>query len=230
VRANNSASSHLLACAGVLLDMDGVLIDSVKNIEICLREWAADRDLDPDQVVAESRGRRDVELVQRVAPHLNPKLEARELEAREARNIAGVRPINGARELLKSIPAGQWAVVTSASGTAARARLAAAGIAQPIVLVTCDDVAAGKPEPECYLTAARQLGVSPQHCIVFEDAPSGTIAGMAAGVGAVIGVAGTVSTNELIDAGVFCVIPDLTFVRAVKTAGCGLELVISRTA
>jgi len=229
VRTNSPARTHRLGCAGVLLDMDGVLIDSIRSIERCLREWAADRDLDPDQVVAESKGRRDVELVQRVAPHLNPELEAQEIGAREARTTADVRPINGARELLKSLPARQWAVVTSASGAAARARLAAAGIAQPAVLVTCDDVVAGKPEPECYLTAARRLGVSPKDCIVFEDAPSGTIAGMAAGVGAVIGVAGTVSTNELIDAGVFCVIPDLTFVRAVK-AGYGVELVISRSA
>ena len=225
---NSSPSAHRFGCAGVLLDMDGVLIDSTKSIESCLREWAVERDLDPDQVVAESRGRRDVELVQRVAPHLNPEIEAQEIVAREARNIAGMRPINGARELLNSLPARQWAIVTSASGAAARARLTAAGIAPPAVLVTCEDVVAGKPEPECYLTAARRLGVSPKDCIVFEDAPSGTIAGMAAGVGAVIGVAGTVSINELIDAGVFCVIPDLTFVRAVKT-GCGVELVISQS-
>ena len=226
---SSPATSHRLGCAAVLLDMDGVLVDSTKSLESCLRAWAADRDLDPDQVVAESRGRPDLELVRRVAPHLNPELEAREIAAREARNIAGVRPIDGARQLLESLPVRQWAVVTSASGAGARARLAAAGIAQPAVLVTCEDVVAGKPEPECYLTAARRLGVSPKDCVVFEDAPFGTIAGIAAGVGAVIGVAGTVLPNELIDAGVFCVIPDLTCVRAVK-AGRGMELVISRSA
>lgn len=225
----NPAGTHRLACAGVLLDMDGVLVDSTKSIEGCLREWAADRNLDPEQVVTESRGRTDLELVRRVAPHLNPELEANEIQAREARNIAGVRPIKGARELLTSLPARQWAVVTSATEAAAGARLAAAGIAPPAVLVTCDDVVAGKPEPECYLTAARRLGVSPKDCIVFEDALFGTRAGMAAGVAAVIGVAGTVSSDELIDAGAFCVIPDLTSVRAMK-AGSVVELLISRNA
>ncbi|MEZ5227592.1 MAG: hexitol phosphatase HxpB [Acidimicrobiales bacterium] len=45
----------------------------------------------------------------------------------------------------------------------------------------------GKPHPEPYLATARQLGVDPQHCVVFEDAVSGCVSGKAAGM-AVIAV------------------------------------------
>ena len=40
----------------------------------------------------------------------------------------------------------------------------------------------GKPNPEGYLLAAKMLSVSPDECLVFEDAPSGVLAGKAAGM------------------------------------------------
>lgn len=49
-------------------------------------------------------------------------------------------------------------------------------------VVTGDDVRLGKPEPECFLTAANRLGVAPQEAIVLEDALAGIRAGLAAGM------------------------------------------------
>jgi len=49
------------------------------------------------------------------------------------------------------------------------------------VIVAGDEVERGKPHPEPYLTAARQLGVDPAECIVIEDSPGGTASGTAAG-------------------------------------------------
>ena len=49
-------------------------------------------------------------------------------------------------------------------------------------VVTGDDVRRGKPEPECYLAGAQRLGVSPENCIVLEDAWAGVAAGLAAGM------------------------------------------------
>lgn len=40
-------------------------------------------------------------------------------------------------------------------------------------IVSADDVANGKPDPETFLKCAQQLGVAPESCMVFEDAPKG---------------------------------------------------------
>lgn len=73
-----------------------------------------------------------------------------------------------------------WAVVTNADARLARARLQRAGISPP-VLVTADDVDEGKPDPQGYLGAARVLGVPIEQCLVVEDSPVGTRAGLASG-------------------------------------------------
>ena len=53
-------------------------------------------------------------------------------------------------------------------------------------IVSADDVVNSKPDPETYLKAAAQLGVSPSSCIVFEDAPKGVESAQRAGMSAVV--------------------------------------------
>jgi beta-phosphoglucomutase family hydrolase len=53
-------------------------------------------------------------------------------------------------------------------------------------VVSADSVTHSKPDPETYLLAARQLGVSPSDCIVFEDAPKGVEAAANAGMQSVV--------------------------------------------
>jgi sugar-phosphatase len=65
------------------------------------------------------------------------------------------------------------------------------GLPLPRVLVTVEDVLRGKPDPEGFLSAARQLGMDPAACLVFEDAPAGLQAAAAAGMTAVAIVTGT---------------------------------------
>jgi sugar-phosphatase len=72
--------------------------------------------------------------------------------------------------------------------------MASAGLIPADVLVTGEDVERGKPFPDPYVLAARRLGVSPEHCVVFEDAPAGIEAARAAGVRAVIGVGAVAAT------------------------------------
>lgn len=64
--------------------------------------------------------------------------------------------------------------------------MAAAGIPEPEVMVTAEDVTAGKPDPAGYRLAARRLGVEPGQCLVFEDATVGILAAEAAGADLVI--------------------------------------------
>jgi beta-phosphoglucomutase-like phosphatase (HAD superfamily) len=56
--------------------------------------------------------------------------------------------------------------------------------------VTAEHVQRGKPAPDVFLEVARQLGVEPGRCVVFEDAPAGVEAGKAAGM-KVVGVTTT---------------------------------------
>jgi beta-phosphoglucomutase family hydrolase len=50
------------------------------------------------------------------------------------------------------------------------------------VIVGADDVSRGKPDPEVFLTAAQLLGLPPERCVVFEDAPLGIEAARRAGM------------------------------------------------
>jgi beta-phosphoglucomutase len=49
-------------------------------------------------------------------------------------------------------------------------------------IVTRDDVARGKPDPEIYLLVSAELGIEPANCLVIEDSPSGVEAAVAAGM------------------------------------------------
>jgi len=64
-------------------------------------------------------------------------------------------------------------------------------------LIIGDECSQAKPHPEPYLAAMRQLGVSSEHCLAFEDSPSGAAAAVAAGV-VTIGITSTQTTEVLI--------------------------------
>ena len=89
----------------------------------------------------------------------------------------------GARELLEQanaagIPCG---LVTMSYRRLADAVIAALAPGTFAVVVTGDQVLDGKPHPEAYLTAARELGVVPARCVAIEDSPTGVASAEAAG-------------------------------------------------
>jgi sugar-phosphatase len=117
-----------------------------------------------------------------VAPHLASMEEVRWLEAAESADLDGIKPMRGALPFVAALPADRWAVVTSAPRSMAGVRLSRAGIHVPSALVCSDDVQKGKPDPEPYLRAAGLLGVAPEKCLVFEDAPAGIESARSAGM------------------------------------------------
>jgi HAD superfamily hydrolase (TIGR01509 family) len=169
----------------VLLDMDGTLVDSDASIERAWRSWAADHDVDFEATFAGSHGSPAASTVRRMRPDLDEAgvaaSAARQL-ASQYGDVADVVALPGAFDLLATLDriGLPWAVVTSADLRLAKARLGAAGI-DPPVLVTVDDISAGKPDPEGYLHAAELIGVDPVRCLVVEDAEVGLQAGRAAG-------------------------------------------------
>ena len=180
--------SLLLPCQGVLFDCDGVLVDSDASVHSAWGRWATEHGLDPATVVAMVYGRRSTDTVAAlVAPQAHAAALARvvHLEVEEAHTVPAVP---GAVELVTTMAPGTWSVVTSAVRVLALARLSAAGFPSPGVLVTGDDVDAGKPDPQGYLAGAAGLGLAPADTVVLEDAVAGVRAARAAGVGAVVGV------------------------------------------
>jgi len=148
-------------------------VDSTACVVRHWRIWTERHQLDLDKVLEFSHGRPTLETMKLVAPHLASVQEARSLEAAESADEDGMIPVRGALPFVAALPADRWAVVTSAPRRMAGERLSRAGIHVPSALVCSDDVRKGKPDPEPYLRAAGLLGVVPERCLVFEDAPAG---------------------------------------------------------
>jgi sugar-phosphatase len=169
-------------CDAILFDMDGTLVDSTKSVERQWRRWAPRHGLDPERFIAVAHGRRTLDTLQELTPHLASEEEADRFDAEEAADDEGVVEVPGAGALLGIVPRSRWAIVTSAKRPLAVARLATARLPLPSVLISGDDVRTGKPDPEGYLLAARALRVAPARCLVVEDTPAGVAAGLAAGM------------------------------------------------
>jgi sugar-phosphatase len=167
----------------VLFDMDGTLVDSTAVVEQVWGEFAARYGLDLGEILRTSHGVQARDTVTRFAP-LGADIPAltAELGAMERVRTEGIVPLPGAARLLAALPADAVALVTSADRILADVRMNAAGLPMPAIAVTAELVARGKPDPEGYLKAAANLGVDPGDAVVFEDAPAGIAAGVAAGI------------------------------------------------
>lgn len=178
----NGVRPHIEA---VLFDMDGTLVDSHAAVERAWTYWAEDYGVNADDVLARAHGSPAETTARRMLPALGhaeiKKAAARQLEFQYT-DLADVVACSGAHALIsvldrEDVP---WAVVTSADRILAEARLGAADI-RPSVLVTLDDVAWGKPNPEGFLRASELLRVDPRRTLVVEDSEVGLAAGRAAG-------------------------------------------------
>jgi sugar-phosphatase len=170
-----------------LLDMDGTLVNSIAVVERVWTGWAVKHGLEPEVFLKTIHGIRASDVIRTLAlPGVDAEHEAALLLDEEMEDVAGIVEIPGAVALLNSLPPERWAIVTSAPIALARRRMAAAGIPMPAVIVSGEDVSSGKPSPECYLLGAKRLGVDPRHCLVFEDAVAGILAGEAAGADVVV--------------------------------------------
>ena len=170
-----------------LFDMDGTLLNSIAAAERVWSIWAERHGLDVAAFVTTIHGARAIDTITRQAlPGVDPQVEAQWITEAELEDVEGIVAIPGAIEFLNSLPADQWALVTSAPRDLALRRLQAAGISPPAALVTAEDVASGKPDPACYVLGAQRLGVPVQDCLVFEDATVGIRAGEAAGADVIV--------------------------------------------
>jgi mannitol-1-/sugar-/sorbitol-6-phosphatase len=184
--------------AGVLLDMDGTLIDSIPAVERSWLRWCGEFGVDPHRLV----GLHGV-TAENVIEQLLPEARRAEAFARireiEVADTDGIVVLPGAEELLVALREGgvPTAIVTSCTRDLAEARIAATGLPHPDVVVTASDVVRGKPWPHPWLEGARRLEVDPGDCLVVEDSVAGLRAGRAAGCRALVAVTSTTPREEL---------------------------------
>jgi sugar-phosphatase len=173
------------ALDGMLLDMDGTLVDSDGAVARAWTTWAAEIGFDISEFGVGAPGLPAIAAIRLMRPGGSAgeaELHAERVLELQYDDLSDVGPTAGARRLIAVMESSgmPWAVVTSADRRLALARLGAAKIEAP-VLVTVEEVAAGKPDPSGYLIGADRLGVAPAHCLVVEDSAAGLAAGRAAG-------------------------------------------------
>jgi HAD superfamily hydrolase (TIGR01509 family) len=175
----------------VVFDLDGVLVDSEvwwDEVRADLarrhgRPWTED---DRAAVMGQNSRQWSLTMRDRLGIDEPPEvLERAVVDAVVERyRRDGPPTIEGAVEVVLRVGRDlRTAVASSAHREVIDASLAALGLADAFeVVVSSDEVAAGKPAPDVYLEAARRLGVVPRACLVVEDSRNGVLAGIAAGM------------------------------------------------
>jgi sugar-phosphatase len=168
----------------VLFDVDGTLLDVLANQSRVWKEWAGRHGLDHEFVWRWAVRTAPLETFARVAPDIDPAVclaALHELEDEDARS-GDYSAFAGVQQLLRHLVPDTWAVVTGNYAHRVQMRFARLNLPLPSVLVDAGAVTRGKPDPEGYLLAAARLEVSPERCLVLEDAETGVEAGLAAGM------------------------------------------------
>lgn len=165
-----------------LFDMDGTILNSIASAERVWGRWALAHGLDLETFLPFMHGKRGIDTITSLnLPGVDPAVEAEKILRGEIDDVEGVVALPGAAEFLAKLPADRWTIVTSSPLELCRARLRAAGLSEPALKVTAEDVTIGKPDPQGYRLGASRLGMDPADVLVFEDVPAGIKAGEAAG-------------------------------------------------
>jgi beta-phosphoglucomutase len=195
--------------AGVIFDMDGVLIDSAAAHLESWQRVARQRgvDLSPERF-RQTFGMPSRDIIRTFwGDQLSDDEVARIDEQKEAvyrQLIQDHIPLMpGCREMLERLSRAGLRLAVASSGSPENLDLVISDglIANYFqVQVNGFDVAAGKPAPDCFLLAAERLGLPPEKCVAVEDAPVGITAGHAARM-PVIALVGTQPAEQLSAAG-----------------------------
>jgi beta-phosphoglucomutase family hydrolase len=191
---------------GIVFDMDGVLVDSEP---VHIDAW--------NEVFAEFNlhfshdwfnnwiGVSDRNFTAKIIQEYDIPTDAMKLledkrRVFEAKILQSVPAHKGVKELMPELHKFDKAVATSSNRSGAMISLTSADLIHYFKkIVTADDVLHHKPNPDCYLKAAHDLGFEPSECIGIEDSVSGIKAAKAAGL-FIIGVATSLPAHFLTDA------------------------------
>ena len=176
----------------VIFDMDGTIVDNMHLHADAFAVFAERHGL--PALTSEDRARLDGRRNSEIFPILFQREVPREEwvgyeEEKEGlyRELSRGRllPMRGLQMLIDRMRASgiAMALATSAPAPNVTHTLNELGLADAFpIIVRGDQVPRGKPAPDVFIEAARQLGVAPEDCLVFEDAPMGIAAAQAAGM------------------------------------------------
>ncbi|MGV8846558.1 HAD family hydrolase [Tessaracoccus sp.] len=179
----------------VVFDLDGTLIDSHVAMIRSYDRWATEFGISLDRLPA-LLGMPSAAVSEALLPPEMVTAATQRIEVLEVTDTDGVVALPGSLEALASLPRTRVAIATSCTTDLMHARMSAAELPLPDVVVTRDHVVHGKPAPDSFLLAARLLGVNPARTLVIEDAPAGIAAARAAGC-MVLGISSTQHPDDL---------------------------------
>jgi HAD superfamily hydrolase (TIGR01509 family) len=201
-----------------LFDLDGTLIDSVyqhvlawhealEEVGLSLSVWRIHRR------IGMSGGLLVQALAREIGHHVTPE-QAEKLQKRHAVAFAryrhAVRPLPGARELLRHLSNAdvRYAIATSGRPRTAAEVLQALGVDADIPVITRKEVQRAKPDPDLFLAAAQRLNVPIAHAIVVGDSVWDLLAARRAGCLGIGLLSGGYGQEELQQAGAYRVYQD----------------------
>ena len=199
----------------VIFDCDGVLVDSepvsIGVLRDYLNELGGAIDFEETMRVFVGRSiKEDLELTRRVLGRDPPdEFHGEFVRRRDAALSQRVEPVPGVRAAIDALSL-PYCVASGADIGKMRVTLGRTGLA-PLFegkMYSANDVERSKPAPDVYLYAASNMGVAPARCVVIEDTPTGTMAGVSAGM-TVLGYCDRQDPRELLAAGAAAVFDDM---------------------
>jgi len=201
-----------------LFDLDGTLVDSVYQHVLAWREALEETGIELSvwrihRRIGMSGGLLVNALLRETGRELSPEEIAgvhRRHAAAYRRYLPQVRALPGARELLTALSGARvpWAIATSGLIESARPALDLLGVGDDAAIVTRDQVARAKPDPDLFRAAANRLGVSIQTSVVVGDSVWDLLAARRAPALGVGVLSGGYGREELERAGAYRVYDD----------------------
>jgi HAD superfamily hydrolase (TIGR01509 family) len=199
----------------IIFDLDGVLVDSTELYNRLLHEMVMENSIEMpyENFVASINGlslESCLASIEKQSGKVLPDNFAAEYEERAIDIFREkLRPIPGVFTALNSIKQ-PICVASGSSHRRIKLSLSLTGLLPKFAdnIYSASDVLRGKPAPDLFLYAAKQMGHAPKHCAVVEDSVPGVKAGVAAGM-TVFAYVKPETETTLVEAGAHFVFQDM---------------------
>ena len=196
----------------VLFDFDGVIADTEPQYDIYMDAIGEKYNLGIENFALQIKGTTSPDIMKKYFNHLPMEEQDKITKGLEDFELQMEFPlVEGIMDFIDYLKRNNYKVgmVTSSQDFKMKRALDILGLSETFdTEVTAVRIKEGKPNPMCYLLAAKDLNVSPSECIVFEDSFHGIKAGKDAGM-RVVGVSTTISADKLTGKADY-VIPDFS--------------------